>query len=137
MYAGCLEGTSFANFMPTNLKHRLQSTMLYHLGALIVKGGKVISTGHNHQRPHFDDSNISMKGPLSMHAEMHAIYNLSGGRVPPFKQQVQPGTTPEFTTSRRKKLRSASSLSSSHSGAGAAGAASRLLSAFAHDDIYC
>lgn len=66
--------------------------MNYHLGAVLVRGGKIISTGHNHCRTHYDGLDLSKHGhrkPVSMHAEMHAIYNLTG-MSPSFKQQVQP-----------------------------------------------
>ncbi|KAG2757714.1 hypothetical protein P692DRAFT_20711722 [Suillus brevipes Sb2] len=68
-----------------------KSSMTYHLGAVLVKGGKVISTGHNHHRTHYDGNDILKHGhrkPTSMHAEMHAIFSLTG-MSPSFKQQVQ------------------------------------------------
>ncbi|KAK0216287.1 hypothetical protein IW262DRAFT_1439503 [Armillaria fumosa] len=73
-----------------------KSPMAFTLGSIIVKGGKVISTGYNHQRVHYDELSVdcAFGKPVSMHAEMHAIYNLTGGRSPPFKQQVQPDAQP-------------------------------------------
>ncbi|KAK0457064.1 uncharacterized protein EV420DRAFT_1272020 [Desarmillaria tabescens] len=73
-----------------------KSPMAFTLGSVIVKGGKVISTGYNHQRVHYDELSVdsAFGKPVSMHAEMHAIYNLTGGRSPPFKQQVQPNPQP-------------------------------------------
>ncbi|KIM82019.1 hypothetical protein PILCRDRAFT_8256 [Piloderma croceum F 1598] len=68
-----------------------KSTMYYNLGACIVKGGKILSTGYNHQRPHYDGNEITMRGyrkPLSMHAEMHVIFNITG-MSPSFKKQLQ------------------------------------------------
>ncbi|CAL1698221.1 unnamed protein product [Somion occarium] len=68
-----------------------KSSMCFTLGAVMVKGGKVISTGHNHHRTHYDGAEVSKHGhrkPVSMHAEMHAIYNLTG-MSPSFKTQVQ------------------------------------------------
>jgi len=65
--------------------------MYYNLGACIVKGGKVLSTGYNHQRPHYDGNGISTRGyrkPVSMHAEMHVIFNITG-MSPSFKKQLQ------------------------------------------------
>jgi hypothetical protein len=65
--------------------------MTYHLGAVLVKGGKVMSTGYNHHRTHYDGNDVPKHGhrkPTSMHAEMHAIYSLTG-MSPSFKQQVQ------------------------------------------------
>ncbi|KAF9043768.1 hypothetical protein BDZ89DRAFT_1059217 [Hymenopellis radicata] len=69
-----------------------KSPMSFTLGSIIVKGGKIISTGYNHQRTHYDELTIATAfgRPVSMHAEMHAIFNLTGGRAPPFRQQVQP-----------------------------------------------
>ena len=52
--------------------------MLFKLGAVLVKGGKVISTGHNHHRTHYDGNDVKRK-PVSMHAEMHAIFNACVG----------------------------------------------------------
>jgi len=51
--------------------------MCFTLGAVLVKGGKIISSGYNHYRTHYDGSDTKKRGgkPLSMHAEMHAIYN--------------------------------------------------------------
>ncbi|KAG7443219.1 uncharacterized protein BT62DRAFT_953671 [Guyanagaster necrorhizus] len=74
-----------------------KSPMAFTLGSVIVKGGKVISTGYNHQRVHYDELSVdsAFGKPVSMHAEMHAIYNLTGGRSPPFKQQVQPYPCPQ------------------------------------------
>ncbi|KAJ7735889.1 hypothetical protein B0H16DRAFT_1731014 [Mycena metata] len=63
-----------------------KSTMYYNLGSVIVKGGKVISRGCNHQRPNYD---MPGKGtPVSMHAEMASIYNATRGRAPAPKQQI-------------------------------------------------
>ncbi|KIK15097.1 hypothetical protein PISMIDRAFT_16775 [Pisolithus microcarpus 441] len=79
-YSQCVEAAS-------------KSTMNFHLGAVLVKGGKVISSGHNHCRTHYDGKDVREQGhrkPASMHAEMHAIHSLTG-MSPSFKQQVQPG----------------------------------------------
>lgn len=68
-----------------------KSPMCFTLGAVMVKGGKVISTGYNHHRPHYDGGELATHGlrkPVSMHAEMHAIYNCTG-MSPSFKTQVQ------------------------------------------------
>lgn len=65
--------------------------MNYSLGAILVKGGKIISTGHNHHRTHYDGNHVRTQGhrkPVSMHAEMHAIFNVTG-MSPSFKQQVR------------------------------------------------
>jgi deoxycytidylate deaminase len=89
-----------------------KSNMCFKLGAILVKGGKVIATGFNHQRPHYDGpgmhghrtpvvSSITLNPkqatdangcrPLlihqSMHAEQAAITNLLG-MTPSFKAQA-------------------------------------------------
>ncbi|KAJ7574018.1 hypothetical protein C8J56DRAFT_803502, partial [Mycena floridula] len=72
-----------------------QSPMLFNLGSIIIKGGKIVSSGYNHQRPHYDEvsvANVATGRPVSMHVEMHAIFNITGGRAPPMKQQVQAGS---------------------------------------------
>ncbi|KAH9966369.1 hypothetical protein BGW80DRAFT_1230368 [Lactifluus volemus] len=66
-----------------------KSSMCFTLGAVIVKGGKVISSGYNHHRPHYDGADVRKRGhrkPVSMHAEMHAIFNLTG-MSPSFRKQ--------------------------------------------------
>ncbi|RDX47700.1 hypothetical protein OH76DRAFT_1384976 [Lentinus brumalis] len=68
-----------------------KSSMCFTLGAVMVKGGKVISSGYNHHRPHYDGAEVRTHGhrkPVSMHAEMHAIFSLTG-MSPSFKTQVQ------------------------------------------------
>lgn len=78
-----------------------KSTMYYRLGSVLVKGGKVISTGFNHQRPNYEKPGNGL--PLSMHAEMACIFNATRGQAPALKQQVQPGkctATPETTRKR-------------------------------------
>ncbi|EPQ55964.1 hypothetical protein GLOTRDRAFT_93474 [Gloeophyllum trabeum ATCC 11539] len=68
-----------------------KSSMCFTLGAVLVKGGKVISSGYNHHRPHYDGAEALTRGhrkPVSMHAEMHAIFNLTG-MSPSFRKQVQ------------------------------------------------
>ncbi|KAJ7054690.1 hypothetical protein C8F01DRAFT_1259521 [Mycena amicta] len=64
-----------------------KSPMYYTLGSAIVKGGKVISTGYNHQRPNYDAPGGDKRLPLSMHAEMASIFNATRGRAPALKQQ--------------------------------------------------
>ncbi|KIM78990.1 hypothetical protein PILCRDRAFT_573166 [Piloderma croceum F 1598] len=63
------------------------SDMQFSLGSILVKGGKILSSGHNHHRTHYDGvgATNSKSGclPFSMHAEMHAIYNATGRNVPP------------------------------------------------------
>ena len=68
-----------------------KSPMCFKLGAVLVKGGKVISTGYNHHRTHYDGADVQRRGhrkPVSMHAEMHAIINITG-MSPSFRKQVQ------------------------------------------------
>ncbi|KAI0339138.1 hypothetical protein BDW22DRAFT_1347992 [Trametopsis cervina] len=58
-----------------------KSPMCFTLGAIMVKGGKVISAGHNHYRTHYDGNDLATsrhRKPVSMHAEMHAIYAITG-----------------------------------------------------------
>ncbi|KAJ7607487.1 hypothetical protein FB45DRAFT_690387, partial [Roridomyces roridus] len=63
-----------------------KSPMRYTLGSALVKGGKVISTGFNHQRPNYDAPG-SCGTPASMHAEMACIFNATRGQGPVHKQQ--------------------------------------------------
>ncbi|RPD77245.1 hypothetical protein L226DRAFT_569434 [Lentinus tigrinus ALCF2SS1-7] len=89
-----------------------KSPMCFTLGAVMVKGGKVISSGYNHHRPHYDGAEVRTHGhrkPVSMHAEMHAIFSLTG-MSPSFKTQVQgmerrvsPATPPKPQTTKRTK----------------------------------
>jgi hypothetical protein len=72
-----------------------RSPMNYTLGAILIKGGKVISSGYNHHRMHYDDREATSRGsgpghgnPASMHAEMHAIFNATKGWSPTFKRQI-------------------------------------------------
>lgn len=86
-------GLNSSLFIYTELS---QSPMLFSLGSIIVKGGKILSSGYNHQRTHYDETYTRPHGkPVSMHAEMHAIFNITGGRSPPIKQQVQAGSPPK------------------------------------------
>ena len=80
-----------------------KSPMCFTLGAVLVKGGKVISSGYNHHRPHYDGAEVRTRGhrkPVSMHAEMHAIFNLTG-MSPSFRKQRQgarAGAAPQLQT---------------------------------------
>jgi pyrimidine deaminase RibD-like protein len=80
-----------------------KSPMCFTLGAVLVKGGKVISSGHNHHRPHYDGAEVRTRGhrkPVSMHAEMHAIFSLTG-MSPSFRKQRQgarAGAAPQLQT---------------------------------------
>nr|GAT47965.1 predicted protein [Mycena chlorophos] len=56
-----------------------KSPMYYTLGSAIIKGGKVVSTGYNHQRPNYDTPGGGK--PLSMHAEMASIFNATRGQA--------------------------------------------------------
>jgi hypothetical protein len=80
-----------------------KSPMCFTLGAVLVKGGKVISSGYNHHRPHYDGAEVRTRGhrkPVSMHAEMHAIFSLTG-MSPSFRKQQQgarSGAAPQLQT---------------------------------------
>ncbi|KAI0290050.1 hypothetical protein BC826DRAFT_1187497 [Russula brevipes] len=79
-----------------------KSPMAFTLGAVLVKGGKVISSGYNHHRPHYDGADVRTRGhrkPVSMHAEMHAIFNLTG-MSPSFRKQqgARAGAPPQSQT---------------------------------------
>ncbi|KAF7307890.1 CMP/dCMP-type deaminase domain-containing protein [Mycena kentingensis (nom. inval.)] len=63
-----------------------KSPMYYTLGSAIVKGGKVISTGYNHQRPQYDTPGSGK--PLSMHAEMASIFNATLCPIPAGSQHA-------------------------------------------------
>ncbi|KAG9104541.1 hypothetical protein FRC07_009781 [Ceratobasidium sp. 392] len=64
--------------------------MSFTLGAVLVKGGKVIAHGVN-SRTNYDGScKQPGRKPISMHAEMHSI-SMATGLTPTFKSQVQPG----------------------------------------------
>lgn len=72
-----------------------KSPMCFCLGAVLVKGGKVIASGYNHHRTHYDGGECTRRGngpghrkPVSMHAEMHAIFNATDGWSPAFSKQV-------------------------------------------------
>ncbi|KAI0041660.1 hypothetical protein FA95DRAFT_1565144, partial [Auriscalpium vulgare] len=48
-----------------------------------------MSTGYNHHRTHYDGADLPTRGhrkPVSMHAEMHAIFSLTG-MSPSFRTQ--------------------------------------------------
>ncbi|KAH8077087.1 hypothetical protein BXZ70DRAFT_902471 [Cristinia sonorae] len=101
-----------------------KSPMCFTLGAIMVKGGKVISRGYNHYRPNYDGAEVHTHGfrkPVSMHAEMHAILNCTG-MTPSFKTQLQGierrvlRTKPKQRKQVRKQRQSESSCNSlSHS----------------------
>lgn len=85
-----------------------KSPMCFTLGAVLVKGGKVISSGYNHHRPHYDGADVRTRGhrkPVSMHAEMHAIFSFTG-MSPSFRKQqggaragrAQAGATTQWQT---------------------------------------
>ena len=77
--------------------------MCFTLGAVLVKGGKIISSGYNHHRPHYDGAEVRTRGyrkPVSMHTEMHAIFSLTG-MSPSFRKQQQgarTGASPQVQT---------------------------------------
>ena len=91
-FTSILAGMSKSHFYHSECaKVAEKSPMCFKLGAIIVKGGKVISSGYNHHRPHYDGAEVRTHGhrkPVSMHAEMHAIFSLTG-MSPSFRKQVQ------------------------------------------------
>ncbi|KAF8321612.1 hypothetical protein DL93DRAFT_2051337 [Clavulina sp. PMI_390] len=71
----------------------LRSDMTQKMGACVVKGGKVISSGYNHHRTHYNGNDAANRTPSSMHAEMHAILNATAQQWTPafsVQQPVQP-----------------------------------------------
>lgn len=68
--------------------------MLFTLGSIIVKGARtyilnITTSDLGMMKPDEAYSPINSHGaPLSMHAEMNAIYNLTVGRTPPSRQRV-------------------------------------------------
>jgi hypothetical protein len=79
--------------------------MGFTLGSILVKGGKIISTGHNHHRHHYDGFNDQTRGnrkPVSMHAEMDAIRNFTG-MTPSFKKQLKGTKGREVIRKRRAR----------------------------------
>ncbi|KAH8802295.1 hypothetical protein DL96DRAFT_1475581 [Flagelloscypha sp. PMI_526] len=66
-----------------------KSPMSFKLGAVLVKGGKILSSGFNHTRTRYTGpSSRGFIQPASFHAEMHAIFTATGGISPSFKTQV-------------------------------------------------
>lgn len=51
-----------------------KSPMCFTLGAVMVKGGKIISTGYNHDRTHYDGNDLGGHG--------HRKANISSTIVP-------------------------------------------------------
>ena len=75
--------------------------MHFTLGAVLVKGSKVISSGYNHHRQHYDGAEVRMRGlctPISMHAEMHAISNPTGMSPSSRKKGARAGASPQLQT---------------------------------------
>ncbi|KAJ7630114.1 hypothetical protein DFH06DRAFT_1480194 [Mycena polygramma] len=102
----CVDAASKAGqaftFWPSNLTlYFSQSTMYYTLGAVIVKGGKVLSSGCNHQRPNYDTPGSGR--PVSMHAEMASIFNATRGAAPARKQQAAPKQKQHNNTKKAKR----------------------------------
>ncbi|KAH8825774.1 hypothetical protein DL96DRAFT_1609822 [Flagelloscypha sp. PMI_526] len=69
-----------------------KSPMTFKLGAVLVKGGKVVGKGYNHTNSRYSsDSKPRLRGfstAGSFHAEMHAISAATGGRTPSFTTQA-------------------------------------------------
>jgi hypothetical protein len=62
-----------------------KSPMCFTLDAVLVKGGKVISSSYNHHLPHCDGAEVRTRGhrePVSM----HPIFSLTG-MSPSFRKQ--------------------------------------------------
>ncbi|KII83616.1 hypothetical protein PLICRDRAFT_702425 [Plicaturopsis crispa FD-325 SS-3] len=115
-----------------------KSSMVFTLGSIMVKGGKIISTGYNHQRPGYNGTELQSHGhrkPVSMHAEMHAIFNVTGmspsfkkqkGRrspkgVPASESSVFQGPPPRTKRSKTKKRRACRHCASPPSSSGECG----------------
>ena len=45
-----------------------KSPMCFTLGAVMVKGGKIISTGYNHYRTHYDGKDLGAHGHRKVHS---------------------------------------------------------------------
>lgn len=81
--------------------------MGFTLGSILVKGGKVISTGYNHHRHFFDGIDIQTRGhsqPFSIHAEMDAIRNFIGV-TPSFKKHLKGTKEREDQVTRKRRPR--------------------------------
>ncbi|OJT11310.1 hypothetical protein TRAPUB_12185 [Trametes pubescens] len=53
-----------------------KSSMCFTLGAVMVKGGKVISSGYNHHRPHYDGSDVRTHGHRkAWSVGFHSLHN--------------------------------------------------------------
>jgi len=68
-----------------------KSSILFTLGSVIVKGGKFVNSSFNRQRPRYGETiSMTAASPVSIYVEMHTIFNVSGGKAPASKRQVQP-----------------------------------------------
>ena len=79
-----------------------KSPMCFTLVAVLVKGGKVISSGYNHHQPRYNGLEARTHGqckPVAMYAEMHAVFNLTG-MSPSFRKQqgARAGASPQLQT---------------------------------------
>ena len=61
-----------------------KSQMCFTLGAIMVKGGKVISSGHNHHRPHYDGAEVPTHGHRKVRTicEVHSPPRLTYDALP-------------------------------------------------------
>lgn len=98
-----------------------RSPMNFRIGAIVVKGGKVIAGGFNHHRSvtrscsyvlqlelllhshHYDGADNNRRKPASMHAEMHAITNACGQFTPSFSRQQQRVQGPQRPRNKPKR----------------------------------
>ena len=80
----------------------LKSPICFTLGAVLVKGGKVSSSGYNHHRPRYNGAEVRTHGhrkPVAMYAEMHAVFSLTGMSPSFRKQQGAPArASPQLQT---------------------------------------
>ena len=72
------------------------------LGAVLVKGGKVISSGYNYHQLHYDGTEVRTRRhrkPVSIHVEMHAIFTFTG-MLPSFcnQQCARASASPQLQT---------------------------------------
>ncbi|GLB44491.1 putative cytidine and deoxycytidylate deaminase zinc-binding region [Lyophyllum shimeji] len=82
--------TNLCVYLTRGINVASMSPVLFSLGSVIAEGGKVYSSCFNHQRPRYDEAFARTADKrASMHAEMHAVFNVSGGKAPPLKWQLR------------------------------------------------
>lgn len=50
-----------------------KSPMMFTLGAVMVKGGKIISSGYNHHRTHYDGGESTTHGRRKVNSNRHIL----------------------------------------------------------------